>query len=94
MHKNYSNVDFKSKKFNCSRKPILCHKELIELKKIINADMFISGPIFAMTAGSMSNKTISQKTINMYANSLEFQPITPRKVALLSKNLILQKSTL
>jgi len=39
-----------------------------------------------MADGSMFNRTISSKTAKICANSLGFQAMTPRKVALLSKN--------
>ena len=52
---------------------------------IINAYRFTPGPKLSMTAGYMFNKTISPKTVKRYASSLEFQAMTPRKVALLSK---------
>ena len=60
-------------------------QELSEPRKIVNADRFISGHKLEMTAGNMFNKTISPKTAKIYANSLVFQAMTPRKVALLSK---------
>ena len=83
--KTYSNDDFNSKKSNCGRKPILCHKELSELNKVISADRFTTGTKLAMTAGNIFHKAISPKTAKRYANYLGFQAMTPRKVALLSK---------